>query len=521
MILDDAPLKTEAPKPPSSGPGVTTPTQLVKSSTSATLLRRELAAGDLLVLSAAWGTEAVAGGSGWAGRQLAFSTLAVLVTLLDMGRVGLYRSRVCALHSLEAVRVTEASIFGAGCFLALEALFAHVDVASAVITGAAGVVAVLFLRWHFVRRLKARRSASRSLRTIVMIGTNEDAEQLWTLLKEEPELGYRVGGIVGEQRADAPWRDLPHCAGAGQMGELAARSGANGVIVVASALGPSERMKAVDEALAAGLHAQVWPGLYGLSSRRTRMTPMSGVPLLYVEPRRATRWGFGAKRLMDLLLASLLCVLNAPLVAAAALAIKLTDGGPVIYRSQRVGRYGKTISVFKLRTMVRDAANIDVESLNERRGGPLFKASDDPRVTKVGRFLRETSIDEIPQLWNVLNGTMSLVGPRPALLDEVLHFDAELCRRHQMRPGITGLWQVEARDNPSFSAYRRYDLSYVDDWALGLDVAILASTAHELVVRGLRFGVQAVTRRQARPVTPALTPQTLSPRNELAGREVF
>ena len=184
-------------------------------------------------------------------------------------------------------------------------------------------------------------------------------------------------------------------------------------------------------------------------------------------------------------MSALLLVMTAPLIAAAALAIRLTDHGPAIYRSQRIGREGKTIQVLKLRTMVRDAHKlmVDVAALNERTGGPLFKASDDPRVTKIGRILRATSIDELPQLWNVLNGSMSLVGPRPALPDEVKHFDPELQRRDEMRPGITGLWQVEARDNPSFSVYRRLDLSYIDNWSLGLDVAIVASTAHQLVAR--------------------------------------
>lgn len=232
------------------------------------------------------------------------------------------------------------------------------------------------------------------------------------------------------------------------------------------------------------------------------MSPISGVPLLYIEPRRVASWQLAMKRGIDIVLAAGLCVVNAPLLLVVAVAIKLTDGGPVVYRSQRVGRYGTTIYVLKLRTMVEEAAEIDVEGLNERTGGPLFKASDDPRVTKIGRFLRATSIDELPQLWNVLNGTMSLVGPRPALVEEVEHFDAELRRRHEMRPGITGLWQVEARDNPSFSAYRRHDLSYVDDWSLGLDAAILAGTAYELVVRAFKTVAEVVRDREQRPLKP-------------------
>lgn len=177
-----------------------------------------------------------------------------------------------------------------------------------------------------------------------------------------------------------------------------------------------------------------------------------------------------------------------PILAVAALLIKLEDGGPILYRAERVGQFGVPITVFKLRTMVPNAAQLlaQVALLNERTDGPLFKAESDPRVTRIGRFLRASSIDELPQLWNVLNGTMSLVGPRPALPAEVERFDAELRRRHQVKPGITGPWQLEARDNPSFNAYRRYDLAYVDSWSLTWDLSILCSTVEAVFARGLR-----------------------------------
>jgi lipopolysaccharide/colanic/teichoic acid biosynthesis glycosyltransferase len=119
----------------------------------------------------------------------------------------------------------------------------------------------------------------------------------------------------------------------------------------------------------------------------------------------------------------------------------------------------------------------DLEAINERTDGPLFKAAHDPRVTRIGAVVRALSIDELPQLFNVLIGTMSLVGPRPALPHEVAHFDSELLRRHDVKPGITGLWQLEARDNPSFHAYRRLDLLYVDNWSIGLDLYIIVATA--------------------------------------------
>jgi exopolysaccharide biosynthesis polyprenyl glycosylphosphotransferase len=473
-------------------------------------LRRRLVAGDVVALGSAWGALAFTRRANGLGHEVALAAIAVLVTLLAMERGGLYRSRVCALRSLEVVRVVTACAIGTAAFLVGEAFGKPVDFLGPIVTGIVAAVVVLGLRWRFSRWLRARRSTSKFLRTVVMVGTNEDAEELWTLLNDEPELGYRVGGVVGEPRLDAPWGDLPRCEDIEGLGELARRTGANGVIVVASALVSSPRKQAVDVALAANLHVQVWPGLYGLSSRRARMAPISGVPILYVEPKKVSTWQRFTKRGMDLVLGTALVVLTAPLVGLAALAIKLTDHGPVIYRSQRAGRLGSPILVLKLRTMVQDASKmmVNISDLNERTGGPLFKATDDPRVTRVGRILRATSIDELPQLWNVLNGTMSLVGPRPALLDEVEHFDPELRRRHDMRPGITGLWQVEARDNPSFSAYRRLDLSYIDNWSLGLDIAILASTVHELAVRGIKtFAHAATDRDEADANSPAAATQ--------------
>jgi exopolysaccharide biosynthesis polyprenyl glycosylphosphotransferase len=448
-------------------------------------LRRHLVAGDIVALVLTWGALVGFNPEGGPVRRAICWAVAVVVTLAVMRQVGLYRARICALRSLEAIRVFAACVAGTSAFIACEALGGRVDAIGATEAGGASVLIVLVLRWRFGRWLKARRQALRHLRPIVLVGANEDAQGLWAMLKEEPELGFLVGGVVGQMQEGSPWEGVPHCATVDEMVDLAKEAGATGVIVVASAFDVAARSRAVDLALASGLHVQVWPGIHGLSSRRVRMSPVSGVPLLYVEPPTAPSWELVVKRAMDLVLGAVLCVVAAPFVGVAALAIKMSDGGPVMYRSKRAGRRGEPIEVLKMRTMVPNAAALmtHVAELNERKGGPLFKATDDPRVTKVGRILRATSIDELPQLWNVLQGTMSLVGPRPALLDEVEHFDQELHRRHDMRPGMTGLWQVEARDNPSFSAYRRLDLSYIDDWSLSLDLAIMASTGHEIAVR--------------------------------------
>ena len=186
-------------------------------------------------------------------------------------------------------------------------------------------------------------------------------------------------------------------------------------------------------------------------------------------------------------MSSLLLVLALPVLLVCAVLIKLYDGGPIFFRQSRIGRKGLPFDFYKLRSIIPDADQHrhELEDLN-LRDGPLFKADNDLRITPLGRMLRMSSLDEIPQLFNVLKGDMSLVGPRPALGSEFEQFDEELLARQEVRPGISGLWQVEARDNPAFSAYRRLDLFYVENWSVSLDLVILVLTAEQVTARIVR-----------------------------------
>jgi exopolysaccharide biosynthesis polyprenyl glycosylphosphotransferase len=194
--------------------------------------------------------------------------------------------------------------------------------------------------------------------------------------------------------------------------------------------------------------------------------------------------GLAAKRLMDVAGSLVGLVVLSPLLLGAALAIRIRDGSPVLFRQTRVGLHGRPFTIHKLRTMVPDAeARLgDVQYLNERNG-IVFKASGDPRITRLGRTLRAWSIDELPQLWNVLKGDMSLVGPRPPLVGEVAEYDIWHRRRLSMKPGITGLWQVEARHEPEFDRWVERDLAYIDRWSLLLDLKIILQTIPAVVGR--------------------------------------
>ncbi len=189
------------------------------------------------------------------------------------------------------------------------------------------------------------------------------------------------------------------------------------------------------------------------------------------------------KRGIDVFGAAAGLVLLSPLFAAVALVIFVTDGRPVIFRQVRAGRDGIPFRIVKFRTM-RNGADAERAALRERnevKGGASFKLTDDPRVTSLGKFLRRTSIDELPQLWNVLTGDMSLVGPRPHPFDDVAGYADWHYRRLSVKPGVTGLWQVSARRDPDFDTWVRLDLDYIDHWSLGLDVRILLGTIPALI----------------------------------------
>jgi lipopolysaccharide/colanic/teichoic acid biosynthesis glycosyltransferase len=183
------------------------------------------------------------------------------------------------------------------------------------------------------------------------------------------------------------------------------------------------------------------------------------------------------KRILDLFVASLALLFLLPLMLVIAIAVKLESHGPVIYRSRRTGKFSCEFDCYKFRTMVTgsDGMKENLRRLNQRRG-PFFKIADDPRVTRFGRFLRKYSLDELPQLWNVLKGDMSLVGPRPHPVEDCAQYSSEHCRRLGVKPGVTGLWQVMARANPSFEICMMLDLAYIKKWSLLLDCRILLKT---------------------------------------------
>ncbi len=227
----------------------------------------------------------------------------------------------------------------------------------------------------------------------------------------------------------------------------------------------------------------VVPTITDVVGPRVVVRPVGTIPLLYVDEPELTGPNRVAKAMFDRVAAAVALLLAGPFVLAFALAVRATSHGPAFYRQSRVGLDGRTFRMVKLRTMLADADERKAD-LAEAIGGPrLFKMVDDPRVTRVGRFLRRWSLDELPQLWNVLKGDMSLVGPRPGLPDEVARYEEEVTRRLLVRPGMTGLWQVSGRSDLPWEESVRLDLHYVDNWSLALDLQILFRTVAAVLRR--------------------------------------
>jgi exopolysaccharide biosynthesis polyprenyl glycosylphosphotransferase len=258
-----------------------------------------------------------------------------------------------------------------------------------------------------------------------------------------------------------------------------------GVVVVSTAVGTEAANLLTRQLTDAGVQVEVVSSLCDIALERLTLHNLGRFPVVHVERVRRKGWRAVAKRGFDVGVAGVGLVAAAPALLLMAVVIKLTSAGPVFYRQLRVGRHGRQFSILKLRTMVVDADKrlAQLRSHNEL-DGPMFKMRADPRVTSLGRFLRRFSLDELPQLWNVLRGEMAVVGPRPALSSEVPEWSPRLHERLRVKPGITGMWQVNGRSDTTFDEYARLDLYYVDNWSLLVDLTILVQTIPAVFRKG-------------------------------------
>jgi exopolysaccharide biosynthesis polyprenyl glycosylphosphotransferase len=350
------------------------------------------------------------------------------------------------------------------------------------------VIVLMAIERTIARRMFNRmRRNGQICRPVLIVGTDADAVALLHAAQRTPNLGYRVVGFVGDD-------DIGIRGGCQVLGpieataEVLTATGATGVLISLSSVESEVVNRLTRDLTDDGYHVALSSGLHDIDVVRFRAQDLGGRTLIYVEQIQRGGWRAVAKRTFDVVLSIVALVLSAPVTLVAAVAIKLTSPGPVIFAQERVGRDGETFRVFKLRTMVADAEarRPELDARNEA-DGPMFKIAADPRITRVGRLLRRLSIDEVPQFVNVLRGEMSVVGPRPALPAEVEQWTEDVHDRLRVLPGITGMWQVSGRSDTTFDEYKRLDLYYVDNWSLAHDARIVCRTFAAVVAsRGAR-----------------------------------
>jgi exopolysaccharide biosynthesis polyprenyl glycosylphosphotransferase len=339
--------------------------------------------------------------------------------------------------------------------------------------------AITLSRWLRRRRLQSAAADGFICRNVLIIGTGAGAQAIDQYLRQHRYLGLVPAGFV---TADAnEIQVIDNVVGSlRSLAEITRARFIDEVIVHTENRGAAKL--AIAEALACGMGVRVIPDLYDGLAFGAPVEYLGHFPTLCVGHKRIPALALMVKRGFDVACSAAALLIVLPLIVAIAVAVKFDSPGSVFYTSDRVGRKGRVFGCHKFRTMVSDAEQMraKLEHLNER-DGVLFKITNDPRITNVGRFLRKYSLDELPQLWNVLKGDMSLVGPRPPLAAEVRKYEIDHLRRLDVMPGITGLWQVEARTNPSFASYIALDMEYVDRWNLFLDLRILLKTAAVVV----------------------------------------
>ena len=401
--------------------------------------------------------------------------------LVVLWAVGGYARDVFGVGTDEYKRVLNASVIAAG-LVGVGAYLAKFQLSRGffLMLFLVGVPTLMAGRFLLRRALYAARSRGALQQRVVIAGTQSHVDEVARVLRRETWLGYDVVGALvpatlGVAETGAGVRVL------GRPDELLKAievAEADVIFVAGGALDSAAQLRQIAWDLEdRDVQVIVAPSVTDISAERVKVRPVGGLPLMHIDKPRTVHASRAGKRMFDVLGSLVLLVLFAPLCVIAAVWVKLHDRGPVLFAQDRAGRDGSTFRCLKFRTMVVDAEDRLAE-LHAQVGyqDGLFKMEDDPRITRPGRWLRRYSIDELPQLVNVLRGEMSLVGPRPPLPSEVARYAKDTVRRLRVRPGMTGLWQVSGRANLAFDEAIRLDLYYVDNWSMLQDLAILART---------------------------------------------
>jgi exopolysaccharide biosynthesis polyprenyl glycosylphosphotransferase len=405
----------------------------------------------------------------------------ILGWLAAIGLLGGYRNDVFGAGVDEYKRVFNASLVaaglsGVGCYLAKYELSRGFFLLAFI----TGIPALLAGRLLLRRVIHTARRHGALRQRVIIAGSRSHIDEIAAVLRRESWLGYQVLGALTPEYdlSEETATGVPVVGNTNEATQVVREAGADVIFFAGGAVGASSQLRRTLWDLERhNVQVVVAPSVTDISSERVKVRPVGGLPLMHIEPPTwsdASRWG---KRTFDLLGSSVLILLFAPLLVFTGAQVWLHDRGPIFFRQTRIGRDGKEFLCLKFRSMVVDA-EAHLAALQARIGhdAGLFKMADDPRVTRPGRWLRRFSIDELPQLFNVWSGSMSLVGPRPPLPSEVSRYDDKTSRRLHVRPGMTGLWQVSGRSDLTWDEAVRLDLYYVDNWSMLQDLSILART---------------------------------------------
>lgn len=419
--------------------------------------------------------------------QLAFWQLGIIVApmwVAFLGAEGLYDPQRLSWGSGELSRVARALSLGVVGFIVLTYVLKLAGLSRAW-TLLAWVFAVMFvIAGRGVIRVWSGRQHMRGkmLRPTLIVGSNAEAADIIRVLKASRAEGLVPVGCLASSQAERLSLDYcaPHvpCLGtARELAEVVAKNDIDTVIIASSAFDHDVLARMIAEVRQLDLDVNISSGLFEVLTSRVLVREVGGVPLITVRGLTLSKVNLITKRVFDLVVSLAIIGIGLPIWLLIMILIKTTSAGPVFYTQERIGRAGSPFGMYKFRSMVADAdaRRVDIEGANEA-SGPLFKMKDDPRVTAIGKWMRKFSIDEFPQLINVLKGEMSLVGPRPPLPSEVAQYTQHDWRRLEVVPGMTGLWQVSGRSSLTFDEMVRLDLFYIENWSVTLDLALLGRT---------------------------------------------
>jgi exopolysaccharide biosynthesis polyprenyl glycosylphosphotransferase len=344
----------------------------------------------------------------------------------------------------------------------------------------AGILIVILLTLSRVATrlvLSSLRKRSIGVDRAIIVGGGELGRAIMRNVLAQPDLGYRIEGFVDDDPNKGTIGTFPLLGGTDQLSRLLRQRPVDEVIITLPWHARDKIVRIMEDAESAGARVKIVPDLFQLSLSKIAVDAVGGIPLIGVKESAISGGALSIKRVMDVLLSIFLFILLLIPMAIIAVVIKFSSPGPVIFKQARVGRGGNLFTAYKFRTMRVGAEHEkkELEHLNEA-SGPLFKIKNDPRMTRSGKWLRRTSLDELPQLFNVMRGDMSLVGPRPPLPNEVAAYEEWHKRRLDVAPGVTGLWQVSGRSELTFDEMVMLDLYYIENWSPWLDLWILVKT---------------------------------------------